>query len=221
MKHVVIFGAGDTARLAYVYLAKDSPYQVAGFTVHATYVGEGRLMGMDIVPFEHLEDSYPPDQYAVLVAIGYEQVNQVRARVYDECKSRGYQLISYISSRAVHWGEFEVGENCFILENSVIQPFAKIGNNVTIGCGSHVGHDTEIGDHCYLGAGSMIPGRVRIGPYCFIGTNATIRNAITIARECVIGAGAVILRDTKPGGVYMGKNTAPAALPSSVLGSFL
>jgi sugar O-acyltransferase (sialic acid O-acetyltransferase NeuD family) len=221
MKKVVIFGAGATGRLARVYLAKDSPHQVAAFTVHTKHLDQGRLLGLDVVPFERLEDHYPPDQFAMFVAIGYEQVNQLRARLYKECRSRGYELISYISSRAIHWGEVEIGENCLILEGSVLQPFAKIGNNVTIGCHSHVGHDAEIGDHCYLAAGSVVPGHVRVGQYSFIGTNATIRNAITIAPECVIGAGAVILRDTKPGAVYIGKNTAPVALPSSVLGSFL
>lgn len=221
MKQVVIFGAGATGRLARVYLTKDSPYQVAAFTVHAKYVDQGRLLGLDVVPYERLEHYYPPDQYAMFVAIGYEQVNRVRARVYDDCKSRGYELISYVSSRSVHCGEFELGQNCLILEGSVLQPFAKIGNNVTVGCHSHVGHDAEISDHCYLAAGSVVPGHVRVGPYCFIGTNATIRNAITIAPDCVIGAGAVILRDTKPGEVYIGKSTPPAGLPSSVLGSFL
>src|SRR5262245_13600986 len=33
-KRVVIFGVGDFAQVAAVYLAEDSPYDVAAFTVH-------------------------------------------------------------------------------------------------------------------------------------------------------------------------------------------
>src|SRR5437879_11045966 len=120
MKKVVIFGAGATARLAYVYLSQDSPYEVAAFTAHEEYLSEGRRLGLDVVPYERIEEIYPPERFAMLVAIGYERVNKTRAAVYNDSKSRGYELISYISSRAIHWGEIEIGDNCCIFENVVL-----------------------------------------------------------------------------------------------------
>ena len=67
-KPVVIFGTGDFARVASVYLAKDSPHEVAAFTVHRQYLTEPTLLGKPVVPFEELLDRYPPDRYAMLVA---------------------------------------------------------------------------------------------------------------------------------------------------------
>jgi acetyltransferase-like isoleucine patch superfamily enzyme len=44
---------------------------------------------------------------------------------------------------------------------------------------------------------------VRIGTRSFIGVNATLRNSITIGPQTLVGAGAIIMKDTKPKGVYM------------------
>jgi acetyltransferase-like isoleucine patch superfamily enzyme len=49
----------------------------------------------------------------------------------------------------------------------------------------------------------VISGYVRVGTRSFIGVNATLRNSITIAPQTLVGAGAVIMKDTKPKGVYI------------------
>jgi sugar O-acyltransferase (sialic acid O-acetyltransferase NeuD family) len=220
MKKVVIFGTSDFAQVAYVYLSKDSPYEVAAFTVNEQYIGEKKLLGLDVVPFERLEESHPPDRFAMFVAIGFKRVNKARAEVYHACKNRGYELISYISSKATQWGEIEIGDNCFIFENNVIQPFVKIGSNVIIWSGNHIGHHSSIGDHCFIASHAVISGHAKIGPYCFVGVNTTFRDGVTVAPECVIGAGAIILKDTKEKGVYAVKTTEPANVLSDELKSF-
>src|SRR5688500_7508668 len=105
MKPVVIFGTGDFARIASVYLEKDSPYSVAAFTVDERFLHEPELLGKPVVPFERLAELYPPDACSMLVAVGFKKVNQARAEVYDRCKSLGYELITYVNSKAVLWGE--------------------------------------------------------------------------------------------------------------------
>jgi sugar O-acyltransferase (sialic acid O-acetyltransferase NeuD family) len=221
MKKVVIFGSGNFAQVVYVYLSKDSPYEVVAFTVHEEYRSEKKIMGLDVVPFEQIEDAYPPEQFAMFVAVGFRKVNKERAEIYNICKNKGYQLISYISSKASHLGEIEVGDNCFIFENNVIQPFVKIGNNVIIWSGSLVGHNSSIGDHCFIGSHAVISGHVKIGPYCFVGVNATIRDEVAVAAECIIGAGALILKDTKEQEVYASKATDPLPVTSPEMRSYL
>lgn len=221
MSKVVIFGGGDQARTAFVYLTEDSPHEVAAFTAHNVNGGGGELLGRELVPFAQLEERYPPEEFDIFIAIGYGRVNHDRADVYDECLRRGYRLISYVSSRSTHFGEIQMGRNCFILENCSIQPFVTIGNNVVISAGSIIGHDVVIGDHCFIAPGVVIPGGVVIGPYCFIGANATLRNGLRIAQECIIGAGAVVLKDTKPSEVYIVEGTGPASVSAPALGSFV
>lgn len=208
-RDVVIFGTGDYARMAAVYLSEDSDCDVVAFTVDAQYVQHETLAGIPVVPFEELERRHPPSEHAMLVAIGFSGVNKARARVYERCKERGYELVSYVNSRATHYGEFQLGDNCFVLEENVIQPNVRIGNDVVLWSGNHIGHDSEIGDHCFVASHAVISGNVTIGPYCFVGVNATIRDGVTIAPECVIGAGALIMKDTEGGGVYSVRGTEP------------
>lgn len=203
---LVIFGNSELAEVACVYLQKDSEYNVVAFTVHAKYLDKTELLSLPIVPFENLA-TYPPQNCKMFVAIGYRDLNRVRERVYNEAKKRGYDLIRYVNSKATHWGDIQIGDNCFIFEGNVIQPFVKIGNDVIIWSGNHIGHHAVIGDHCFIASHVVISGGVRIGSHCFIGVNATIRDHISIADGCIIGAGAIILKDTKPGEMYASHRT--------------
>jgi sugar O-acyltransferase (sialic acid O-acetyltransferase NeuD family) len=219
-KRIVIFGASELAEVAHVYLTKDSAYEVVAFTVNQSYIKETKLRGLDVVPFETLEKTHPPSEFGMFVAMGFKRVNRARAEMYEACKAKGYKLISYVNSKAVQWGEIEVGDNCFILENNVIQPFVRIGNNVVIWSGNHIGHHSQIGDHCFIASHAVISGHTKIGAYSFVGVNATFRDHVTVAPHCVIGAAAVILKDTNESGVYPVKSTEAAAVTSDQLRGF-
>lgn len=207
MKKVIIFGTGDIGQLVHFYFTHDSPYEVVAFTADRDFIKEKEFLALPVVPFEEIEISYPPDEFNMFVALSYSKLNKVRAEKYEDAKSKGYKLVSYVCSKSVYWDDPEIGDNCFIFENQTIQPFVKIGNNVTIWSGNHIGHHSVIGEHCFISSHVVISGHVTIEPYCFLGVNSTIRDGITIARECVIGAGAIILEDTIEKGVYKGKAT--------------
>lgn len=209
MDKVVLFGNGQIASVVYYYLTYDSPYEVVGFTVDRSHIQEESLFGLPIVPFEDVQSIFPPDEYKMFVSISYRQVNKLRADKYHQAKEKGYKLISYISSKASIWTGLVIGDNCFIMENNVIQPFVEVGNNVIIWSGNHIGHHTVIKDHCFLASHVLISGYVTIEPYCFFGGNSTVRDGIVIAKESVIGAGSLILKSTKEMGVYIG---SPAQL---------
>ncbi len=216
-RKVVIFGTGEFATVARVYLDEDSDDQVVAFTVHARYVTGDELEGLPVVPFEELETLYPPDEVSMFVAIGFSRVNRARAEIFDECKARGYELISYVCSKATVWGDLDIGENSFVFENNVIQPFARIGSDVVLWSGNHVGHHAVIGDHCFITSHVVISGGVRVGDYCFIGVNATLRDHITIGPSTVIGAGALVMKDTEGESVYTEPRTRASDRRSSEL----
>ena len=206
-KKILIFGPGDFGQVAYFYLTKDSEYQVVGFTAHKNKIKDEKLFDLPVIPFEEIEQKYPPDEFSMFIAIPYTNLNQIRAKIFSEVKQKGYELISYINSKATVWDDINVGENCFILENNVIQPYVTIGNDVIMWSGNHVGHHTVIKDHCFLASHVVISGKVTIEPYCFLGVNATIRDGVHIAKSNIIGAGAVILKDTKENEVYTTNST--------------
>ena len=209
MSDVIVFGAGDYARIASVYLDKDSQHNVVAFAVDAAYKQSDELLGKPVVAFEDMVNTHPPDRVKLLVAIGFSGMNQRRREVYERCKALGYGFITYINSRAYQWGHLEVGENTFIFEANVLQPFVRIGNNCVLWSGNHIGHDSRIDDHCFIASHVVISGNCSIGHSCFIGVNATFRDAVKVAPRCLIGAGAAILKDTEEGEVYGVRRTEP------------
>ena len=215
MSKVVIFGTGKIADQAYFYLTNDSPHEIVAFTVDQAYRKVKENFGLPVVPFEEIEKSYPSSEFKMFVAVGwFAEFNKFRARKYEECKARGYQLISYVSSRASNIGQVAIGDNCFILEFAVIQPGSKVGNDVFIWSGNHIGHHAEIGDHCYIAGNAMISGNTTIEPYCFIGVSATIGHEITIGRESFIGAGSLITKNVEPRSVFIAQDTPRYRLDS-------
>ena len=203
MAKLIIFGAGDIARLAHYYFTRDSEHQVMAFTVDQKYRQGESFLDLPLVSFEEVSNSYPPDEFRMFVALSYARMNKLREEKYHAAKERGYELVSYVSSRCSFLTDHPVGDNCFILEDNTIQPFVRIGNDVTLWSGNHIGHDATIEDHCFLASHIVVSGYVRIANNCFIGVNATLRNSISIAPETLIGAGAVIMKDTVPKGVYL------------------
>ena len=209
--NLVIFGAGDIAQLAHFYLTRDSAYRPVAFTVDGAYVKESTFEGLPVVPFEEIASKFSPAENSMFVALSYSQVNQLRAAKYAEAKAKGYHLVSYVSSRATYYGT-EIGDNCFIFEDNTIQPFTKIGSNVTMWSGNHVGHHSTIGDHCFVSSHVVISGGVIVEPYCFLGVNSTIRDHVTIGARTVIGMGAMVTKNCDPDSVYVG---SPAQRKSS------
>ena len=209
MCKVVVFGTGSFAQLVHFYLTHDSEHEVVAFTVHQSHMTDQAFMGLPVVPFEAIEQQIPPNAFKMYVAIGYKNLNRVRAQVYSEAKTKGYELISYVSSKCTHWGDTQIGDNCFIFEDNTLQPFVTIGSNTVLWSGNHIGHHATIGEHCFIASHVVISGHVRVGSYSFIGVNATIRDDISIGKACVIGAGALVMKSTRDKAVCIGQTTAP------------
>jgi sugar O-acyltransferase (sialic acid O-acetyltransferase NeuD family) len=203
MAALVIFGAGDIARLAHFYFTHDTEHTVAAFTVDHEYRRSDTYLGLPLVDFERLDERYPPSEFQMFVALSYAKMNRVRAAKYAAARERGYSLASYVSSRCSFLSTRPVGDNCFILEDNTVQPFVRIGNNVTLWSGNHIGHDSVIEDHCFITSHVVVSGWVTIRSFCFVGVNATLRNSITLAPETLVGAGAIIMKDTREKGVYL------------------
>jgi sugar O-acyltransferase (sialic acid O-acetyltransferase NeuD family) len=217
-----VFGNGQGACINYMTLTHDSPYDVIAFTVDRKYITTETILGLPVVAFEEVEHIYPPSEYKMSIFISYRKLNKVRAEKYGQAKDKGYQLISYISSKAATFPDLIIGDNSFIFENSSIGPFTSIGNDVFIGSGSVIGHNSIIKDHCFVSPHAVILGSTTIEPYCLIGANATIRDGgIIIARECIIGAGASISQNTQERGVYTGNPAKLAPRNSNELNTWL
>ena len=164
--------------------------------------------------FEEITARYQPEIADLFVAIGYRDLNRHRAAKFSAAKAMGYRLAAYLSSRATVWAGFELGENCFILEDNTIQPFTAVGANSVMWSGNHLGHHSTLGAHCYVAGHAIISGAVQVGDFCFIGVHATLRDHINIGERCIIGMHSLITTDAAPGGVYAADATERRTVPS-------
>ncbi len=207
-KKLVIIGCGELARIAYEYFTFDSDYEVVGFSVERAYLNETTLYDKPIVAFDELNAHFPPNIHHTFVAIPASKLNRLRTRLYTEVKAKGYHCATYISSHAFVWRNAEIGDNCFIFEHNTVQPFVKIGNNVILWSGNHIGHQTVIEDNCFLSSHVVVSGYCRIGESCFLGVNSTLNDHVEIPRDCIIASGSLVSKSLlEPEKIYYG---APA-----------
>lgn len=203
MAKVIVFGVLDTAELAHYYLTHDSDHEVVAFTVNRQYIEQDNFHGLPVVAFEDVETLFPPSEYKFFAPMTGRNMNRNREAIYNHAKAKGYQFISYISSRATIFGNV-IGENCFILEDNTIQPFTTIGNNVVMWSGNHIGHHGQIKDHVFFTSHVVLSGHCVVESYSFFGVNATIRDYMTIAQGTLVGMASAIMKETEEWGVYVG-----------------
>jgi sugar O-acyltransferase (sialic acid O-acetyltransferase NeuD family) len=213
-RRLVIVGAKENAEIAHEYFTHDSPHTVVAFAVEEAYLEGTDHLGLPIVPFERLEDHYPPGEHDAFVALSSAQLNRVRMRLYRAVKQKGYTCASYVSSRAFVWHNATIGENAFVFENNVLQHQVSIGNNVVLWSGNHIGHRTVIHDHCFVTSHVVISGFCEVGESSFLGVNASLNDGIKVGNDCVVGAGAVVVKDLEPRGVYVGNPAKPTGKDS-------
>lgn len=205
MAKVIIFGVQDFAQLAKFYLQHDSEHEVVAFSVHQRYLPEQPTFeGLPVIAFEDVEKTYAPSEFKFFAPMSPSRMNRLRESVYQQIKQKGYEMISYVSSKATIFEGVPIGDNCFILEDNTIQPFTSIGNNVVLWSGNHIGHHSVIKDHVSFTSQVVLSGHCVVESFSFFGVNATIRDRIHVAEGSFIAMAAAVTKDTQPWGVYKG-----------------
>ena len=207
MSSIVIFGAPQQAELANFYF-KLAGHQVDFHCVDDEYFQDENICGTPIIPTSEMFDKNLCESHQLHVAIGFSKLNKNRQKTYEKMKKKGFSFISYISEQATILSS-SIGENCFILENNVIQPFVEIADNVVLWSGNHIGHHSKIHRHVFISSHVVISGNCSVGKNCFIGVNATIIDGVHVGKENIIGANALIKRDTEDSKIFPVSDTAP------------
>lgn len=211
---MVIFGLGKIAELAHFYLTHDSEMEVAGFVVDDDYFKTNTFFGLPVVSSSQVSLDFPPEKFSMFVAMGYKKMNLIRSEKCTWARARGYELVSYISSRATTFNDLTHGDNCLILEDNTVQPFVTMGKNVFLWSGNHIGHHSVLEDDVYVSSHCVVSGNCRIGRGSFLGVNCTIQDNVAVGSECFVGPQSLVRNDLSPGTVLISTST-PAQKVSS------
>lgn len=205
MTNVILFGTGNISNCAHHYLKRDAEYTVVAFTDYKEFIqNDTHIDNLPVVEFENIKELYPPSEYKLFAPISARNLNKTREKVYQEGKQLGYEFISYISPLAILMTD-KIGENCFILENNVLQYNVEIGDNCVLWSGNHIGHESKIGNSVFISSHVVVSGSCQIKDYCYIGVNTALRDGIIIEKNNVIGMSSAVTKsiDTEYG-VYVG-----------------
>ncbi len=202
-KKALLFGSSGQAEVMDFLLTHDSDYEVVAFTSTRDFLDSPTKFGRPFVAFEEVQNLYPPSEYDMHIAVGYQNQNQTREKFCRLAKEKGYKLLTYISSRCTNYAK-KIGENCFIFEDNTIQPFVEIGDNCILWSGNHIGHHSIVESNVFISSHVVVSGHCIIGHHSFLGVNSTLRDGITLGPFTTLGAGCLIVRNTEANQTLIG-----------------
>lgn len=208
---LLIVGASAFAEVAFEYFSHDSEYEPVAFVVEREFMSAPELLGLPIVPMDEVVAKFPPATHSFYAALVYTQMNRLRTRLMTAARSMGYEPASYVSSQASVWPNVEIGDHSFVFEDNTLQPFARVGQNVVLWSGNHIGHHSAIGDNSFISSHVVISGFVEVGKNCFFGVNSTIGNNVSIGDDTFVGAGAIVTSDVAPDTIVRSPKSSAAA----------
>lgn len=191
---LIIYGNGQMARMFLHFARLD--YEVVAFTVDRCVLADPVIEGLPVVPFEDVETQYPPSAHSLITAVGYREMNALRARKYQEGLDKGYAFASYVHASVVRHPGVSVGTNSIVLDHVALHPYTQVGSSVFIASNTSIGHGCRIGDNCWINSGVAVGGETEIGDNAFLGMNATIGDNICLGRQCYVGANTLVSRNT-------------------------
>jgi len=214
MKPIVIFGVGKISDVIQYFMREDSNLKVSAFTVHSKYILESTFNGLPVVAYEDLLAKFPPQEYDMFVAVGYQEMNHLREQIMNELKTKGYQLISYVHPNSGAPKDLSFGENCFVMNNVNIHPRVKLGDGVFVWSGAMIGHHSDIGDYSWITSSANIGGNVTIGSSCFLAMNSNISHGITIGNEVFLGSNVLVTQNLNNQATVIAENHKPIKFTS-------
>ena len=195
-KDLVLYGNENFAKLIKWYIDNDDDRNIVAVTVEEEYITGTHFEGLPVIPFEKIQELYSPDDIEILIGIGYSKMNNVRKRIFEACKKKGYTIASYIHSSCI-LSDVQMQEGNIILEDTLIEPFVQIGAGNIIWCKISIAHNCKIGNFNTIAGMASLCGFSEINNNCFLGNGCIIRDKIKIADYTLVGASAYAASDTE------------------------
>ena len=200
-KKTVVFGMNKLSELMYYYLTHDDRYELAAFSVDDEYCSTDEFMGLPVVGSSKLNKTYPPEEYGVILSVGYSSMNDIRKDKFNALKSLEYEILTYCHPSSVILTD-KIGEGCLILENCTVGVYCELGRSNILYSSTTIAHHSKMGDFNFFSVECAVAGDVSIKNNCFFGVNCTVRNSVTVDDYTLAGAGVYISKDTEKYGVY-------------------
>ena len=138
--------------------------------------------------------------------------NVLRVKFLEQARELGLETPNYIHPTvSVGPNASIASEGVYILQGTVIMPYATIEKDVMISVNSVVCHHSHLSQGVFISSGVTFGANIFAGKYAYCGMGCTVMTGPHIIGEnCLIGGGAVVIRDVEP-------NAVMAGVPAKVL----
>lgn len=195
-KGIIMFGLGDFADVVSYVIENKMGEHIQAYTLNECYVSQREVKGKEVVPFEHLQEIYSPEDYCIVLGFIGKKMFDQRSAVFSQIKEKGYELPNIIHTKAAIDSE-NIGEGNIILQNVSIEHHCKIGSGNIIWPNVVMPHHNIVGDFNNLAPSVSFSGYSSVGDHCFIGNNTCINNHVHIHSYAYIGAGAYVAKNVE------------------------
>ncbi|MCD7841378.1 MAG: hypothetical protein LUG56_02800 [Lachnospiraceae bacterium] len=202
MKELVIFGTGDFSDVVSYVLWDKLGRVPAAYTVNRRFLTEPSRRGVPVAALEDLAESYPPENYEIVLGLIGRQMFDQRSEAAELLWKMGYHLANVVDPSA-QVDTDALGEGNIILANVSVEHHCQIGSGNIIWQNVVLPHHNRVGDFNNLAPSVSLSGYSGIGSHCFIGNNACIKNRVQIGDYTYIGAGAYVASAPEPGSVLV------------------
>jgi sugar O-acyltransferase (sialic acid O-acetyltransferase NeuD family) len=120
---------------------------------------------------------------------------RARLELADLALTKGFKLATAIHPKTTIANDVFIGRGTVIMAGSVVNPQARIAQNVIINTLASVGHECQLEKGVHVGPGVRLGGGVKIGKGSWIGIGAVAKDNIKIGANVTVGAGSVVIKD--------------------------
>lgn len=191
MRNLIIFGDSQFSERISKYIIAEGKDKLIAFTQEKQYMTRYEINNHKVIPFENL--ALIKEDFEIILGVGYSNINTLREKIYNYCKSAGYKVGTYISTHAICYSD-DIGEGCFICPGALIGPGCRIGVANFIASCAVLSHDNQIGNFNFISTSAVFGGFAKVEDRCFVGLNSTVKDNIIIASENLIGSATNITK---------------------------
>jgi len=192
MNNIILLGAGGHCKSCIDVIEKENKYKIL-YIIDKNNKRD-KLLNYKIISENLLEKK--KNLYA-FVAVGQIKNYKIRQKLFNKLLSLNFKIpfiispLSYISPRAT------IGSGTIIMHGVIINADVQIGKNCIINTNSVIEHGVKIKDHTHISTGVIINGETNIGSKVFIGSGSVISNNIKIEDSCIVGSGLNVKSNLK------------------------